>query len=365
MDIIRMLEHIDRGGSAEAELSHLAALLTQTSHKDRAEVTEVEARLRAIADRPDSDLRRPVRLTSDQLQQYLAQIESYFRIEYALLLQQVAQLAAKSIVLAGDEAPQRLEQMRTLGFGQLGRIVPVNFDRILWVFFAVSVGGFLILFLPRAAAGTGMPADLAARIAIVMALAALIGSIVGSNRKLAARPHTPWTSFLIAGAVSAAMYFLVHGAAFMLKQIEAERAGAGGSVSIAENVRKDAAGSTADQSARPGAPAAGIQGKSEARPPVPGPRRFSDMIPWAVQPFFITIAICWLARLAAWPKPPALSASLWDRLLDGLSLAAVMLLAQATAYSLHRCCSGRGACSSPFLSESSSSATCASRPTPS
>jgi hypothetical protein len=339
MDIIRMLEHLDRGGAAEAELAGIAALLADTSHKDRAVVSDVEARLKSLAERTQGVLSRPVRLTSDQLQQYLVQIESYFRVEYALLLQQVAQLAAKSVVLAGDEAPQRLEQMKSVGFGQLGRIVPVNFDRILWVFFAVSLGGFLILlFFPRPTARFGMPADLAARIAIVMALAALVGSVVGSNRKLAARPQTPWSSFLIAGLISASMFLVVHGAAFVLKQV--------GSDGLAAAETRAAEGSQSDRSlaeSRPasdeeagktGAAAKGTGEPGEARRPR-GPTRFSDLIPWAVTPFFLTLAICWLARLPAWPRLGGAPAGVADRVLDGLAVTAVMLLAQSTAYALH------------------------------
>jgi hypothetical protein len=295
MDIIRMLELVERGGVSSGAMSNLAGELTSASHQDRDQITEIESRLSEAMLGENEGSRTPVRMTAYELQHYLTKIESYFRVEYRYLLQQVAELAAKSIVFAGDEAPQRLEQMKSVGFGQLGRIERINFDRILWVFFAISLGGFLILFL-----GTGQMrggnAELYARIALVMALAALVGAVCGSNRKIQMRPITPWTHYLIAGVIAAGMFVLVHGTAMMLRSI--------GEV----------------------APAAIPQ------TPQPG---FFDILPWAVSPFFLAVAICWLARLPHWPRIVGVSGGSAERIFDGLAICLVMLLAQVTALSLH------------------------------
>ncbi|MGE0023368.1 MAG: hypothetical protein AB7S70_07040 [Hyphomicrobium sp.] len=296
MDIIRMLELVERGGMPGSAMGEVAGQLASASHKDRAEIANMENRLQEVLPGQGEQHREPMRITYSELQQYLSQIEGYFRVEYRYLLQQAADLSAKSIVFAGEDAPRRLDYLKTIGFGQLGRIERINFDRILWVFFAISLGGFLIMFLwPRTQSPTRfqISPDLLARIALVTALASLVGSVVGSSRKLQSRPITPWTHYLIAGLVAACMFVLVHGTAVMLSALRAD----------------PAAAETAS-----------------AAPP------FLNMLPWAASPFYLAIAICWLARMPKWPGAPGANL---ERVFDGLAICAVMLLAQATATSLH------------------------------
>lgn len=301
MDIIRMMELVERGGVSPNAMSKVAGQLASASHKDRDEIAEIESRLEAVLPGQSDGPREPMRLTGREFQHYLAQIESYFRVEYRYLLQQVAELSAKSIVFAGDDAPQRLEQLKAIGFGQLGHIERINFDRILWVFFAVSLGGFLIMFFwPRApgSAGGGT-ADLYARIALVTALAALVGAVVGSNRKIQSRPITPWSHYLLAGLIAAGMFVLVHGAAMMLTAIHS------------------------------GAAAAAPSPTGMPQP------TFFGILPWAASPFYLAVAICWLARMPRWPRFLGTGGGAWERVCDGLVVCVVMLLAQATAIALH------------------------------
>jgi hypothetical protein len=293
MDIIRMLELVENGGVSPGAMGNVAGQLANASHKDRGEIVEIEKRLSDALPGQTEGARQPIRLTARELQHYLAQIESYFRVEYRYLLQQVAELAAKSIVFSGDEAPARLEQLKSIGFGQLGRIERINFDRILWVFFAVSLGGFLILFLGQRSGN----AELFARISLVTALAALVGAVYGSNRKIQSRPITPWAHYLIAGLVAAGMFILVHGTATMLRTVGHLPAAAPSPTGV-----------------------------------TPG---FVDLLPWAVSPFFLAIAICWLARLPHWPSILGAKGDAWERVFDGLAICLVMLLAQVTAISLH------------------------------
>lgn len=337
MDIIRMLDSLDRGGLPDAAIKDLAAMLAGTSHRDEKAVSEIETRVRGVvAERQDTS-RPPVRLTSGQFQQYLAQIESYFRVEYTLLLERIARLTAKSVVLSGDEAPQRLEKMKAVGFGQLGKIAPVNFDRVLWMFFAVTLGSFLVFFFNQAprTSGTTIGPNVIFQIAIVMAMAALTGAIFGSSRRLAQRPSTPWAAYLSAGLIAAGLFVLVHGAGDMLRQIS-KQADQPAATSIASKQRDDARprpGSPQDRTkAEPGASAASrpAQGATVRREP-----GFLDRLPWAASPFFIAVAICLLARLRRWPRPDWAPEGVWERIMDGLVLAAVGVLAQTTANSLH------------------------------
>ncbi len=300
MDIIRLLELMERGGVSGSAMSDLAGQLANASHEDRSEIAKIESRLKEVLPAQGQEGRGPMRLTANELQQYLSQIEGYFRVEYRYLLQHASELSAKSIVFAGEDAPLRLEHLKEIGFGQLGHIERINFDRILWVFFAISLGGFLIMFFWPRPAGSSGGADLYARIALVTALAALVGAVVGSNRKLQSRPITPWAHYLLAGLIAAGMFMLVHGTALMLAKI-------GG----------DTATTAAVAAASSGAPR----------------QSFWSILPWAASPLFLAIAICWLARLPGWPA--AVGGETGERVLDGLAICVVMLLAQATAISLH------------------------------
>ena len=102
----------------------------------------MEQKLRDLLGDDERAQSAPVRLSSTELQAFLSQIDGYFQVEYQILLRQAAELTALSIIYAGDLAPERLREMKELGFQGLGRIEPVSFDRILWLFISITVGGF-------------------------------------------------------------------------------------------------------------------------------------------------------------------------------------------------------------------------------
>jgi hypothetical protein len=63
-------------------------------------------------------------------------------------------------------------------------------------------------------------------------------------------------------------------------------------------------------------------------------------VPWAVIPFFLTIGICWLARLERWLAPGTLLRTqlpqvIWERCLDGAALAILIFVAYSSAIGLH------------------------------
>lgn len=329
MDIIRMLRHKERGTVSAEALTNLAMMLANASHRDRSEVAEIESRLKSAIAREDetAPIGTPLHLSAREFQQHLSQIESYFRVEYSLLLQQAADLAAKSVVLAGDDASMRLEQMKAIGFGQLGHVETINFDRILWVFFAISLIGFLIIFFwPRTpGSGFNIQPDLMARIAFVTSLATLTGAIFGSNRRLANRQSTPWSAYLAAGLIGVGWFVAVHGTSFLVQSLSESTEAAGAITS------GGGATTAGPADAAPGAATAGA-GAGRARPPF----SFLGMLPWAVSPFFLAITICWLARQPSWPRPAGVPVSLWERPIDGAAIAATMVFAQITSYALHQ-----------------------------
>jgi hypothetical protein len=304
-EILRLLNHVSTGkGTAADVLNQLSALLAAASHSDRNSVAAVETQLKTLLGGGGAAQDR-VHLSSSELQAFLSQIDGYFQVEYQILLRQAAELTALSVVYAGDAASERLRELKRLGFQGLGRIEPVSFDRILWLFFVISIGGFAIFYMLRYQQLKDMPGanrpGLLLSLGIfstTMAIAALIGAAFGSNKRHVHAAHTPWGVYFTAGLISAALFETTHAVRLLLTASE----------SIGSN---------------PG----------EVLP-------LYRQLPWATIPFLLTIGICWLARLDRWFTPRAwlptpMGQAAWERCLDGLTLAGLIFVAYSSAIGLH------------------------------
>ena len=304
-EILRLLSHVSSGKGTAEILNQLSTLLAAASHSDRNSVAGVEAQLKSLlgGETPSQDTR--VHLSSSELQGFLSQIDGYFQIEYQILLRQAAELTALSIVYAGDMAAERLRELKKLGFQGLGRIEPVNLDRILWLFFAISIGGFAIFYLLRyqqlkdlpGANRTGLLLGLGI-FSVTMAIATLIGAAFGSNKRHVHAQHTPWGAYFMAGLISVALFETTHAVRILLTAPEG-------------------------MGSAPG----------EVLP-------LYRQLPWAVIPFLLTVGICLLSRLNRWPIPTSLvstptAQAAWERSLDGASLAALIFIGYSSAIGLH------------------------------
>lgn len=295
--IVRTVERATHVGVATETLNELLGMLTATSHIDRTRIAEVEVRARALLNGEAALNAPPLRLTSDELTRHVAQIEGYFRIEYQMLLEQAATLTAKSVILAGERAPERFEQLKAAGFSGLGRIEPINFDRILSLFIAIFLGGFVVLFIGNVGKTGSPPAwDAIARFSLVMAIAALIGANVGSNRRYQRRRSTPWGIYATAGLAAATVHFGITvlwdlGRAYLVE--------------------------------------AKVLNYTQPKPLI-------EMLPWTLLPALMTIAICRLARFEHYPFVPA--AATWrgeaDRILDGVCTSLAVLLGYYSAITI-------------------------------
>jgi len=271
-DILRLLNHVSIGKGTVEILNQLSTLLAAASHSDRGSVAGVEARLKSLLGGEVSphDSNR-VHLSSSELQGFLSQIDGYFQVEYQILLRQAAELTALSIVYAGDLAPERLRELKKVGFHGLGRIEPVSFDRILWLFLAISIGGFAIFYMLRYqqlkdVPGANRPGLLLGLgiFSVTMALATLIGAAFGSNKRHVHAPHTPWGVYFTAGLISMVLFETAHAVRLLMTAPESVGSAPG-----------------------------------EVLP-------LYQQAPWAAIPFLLTIGICWLARLDRWFTPPGL-----------------------------------------------------------
>jgi hypothetical protein len=299
MTILKMVDEVQVQHSAEAEkaLSAMLKVLSDTPHIDRESVAAAEARAKVIITGSVEDLsKKQLRLTGEQLRNRIVQIERYFEVEYQIMLEQVSQLASRTVVLSGDKANDRLEQLKAAGVGGLGSIQQFNFDRILWMFLVVSLGGFLVLYLGYSKTMQPGMAEGLARFSFAMAIAALIGAVVGSRRRHSNAVQTPWLKY-VTGGVMAGLCFIV--------------------VSVIWNGIKVTLGIP----------------QPEGQPPFSVYR----MLPWALLPCITTIAIARLARMAHWPELPRSAGYRWlyVRILDGICVSLALFLAYCMAFSLH------------------------------
>jgi hypothetical protein len=288
---------------------------------------------------PEGRSERPVTMSSAELGTHLAQIQGYFAIEFRLLLEQLSQLAARSVVLAGPMAADRLQALKGVGFGGLGRIAPIRMDRVLTLFLFVLGAGFLIFYALRfPTIREQLRLDLVDELArgkverntlvtfmtmsLVIAIATVIGAVAGSDRGHARAASTPWHTYGLIGLLAALMFFLVHGArlTFFADQIGEAR-----------QIRMKAYQERVAREAKSTGPTTAVS----TRPPVLDRtplEQLRRLIPFSVLPFLTAIAICRLARMPGWPAPRRIRAdrwrsSMWERAWDGAAIALVFFIA--------------------------------------
>src|SRR5215470_3390526 len=296
MTIIRMTRQAPEGTETTKLLADLMQKLSSTPQLNRGDLGEVEARAKSMLGDggQTTTALQPVRLTPEEFRACLNEIVGYFEIEYDILVQQLSLLVAKSTVLAGDKGPERLEQLKTIGFSGLGRIERISLDAVLWLFLVATFGGFLVVYIPNMGQTTS-PQGIA-RFAFSMSIAGLIGALVGSVRRNARAINAPWSRYFVAGLCAAVLYVgftLVHNL-------------------INETLKI---------------------------PQAPGQRPFSlaDTTMWSLLPLMLTVAIAYLARVTTWTTVPGLGkfAPIGERVIDGVCVSAVVLIGYYGAVVLH------------------------------
>lgn len=318
MNIVRLIEHMGASSDFDQKLTRIAAQLGDVSHQDRGGVQSAEELAREIATGFDIhtpiEQNRPLRLSMKQMNEYLSHVERYFLTEYQLILQDVSRLAARFIVHAGDLAPERLEEIKLAGFRGLGHIQRVSFDGVIWVLlssFAIAFGGLTLLFtiLQRP-----VNTVLVSSIALTVAIAALTGAVWGSRRSLAERRTTPWSSYLAAGLLAVLGFTFVHSTRFVLE-------GKSTLAEMADRFEKSMPKYIELNLISPD------QALHYARETVLNWTLFDylwQLWPFSVAAFFLTIGICWLARMKEWPwqhEQPWI-----ERLSDGLATGFIYFL---------------------------------------
>lgn len=347
LNIVRMLNHLGRGEGAARTMQEISDLIAGAPHGDRGRMAELETRLKGLIFSEDStDGDRPVRMSTRQLQGYLAQIQDYFVVEYQMLVEQVALLAAKTILLSGSKAAERLDILKSLGFRGIGRVQPVRLDRVLIMFLGILCAGFLIFFAvryPEFLRQIDVPVISEDNrrllqqyqlfnfmaLALIMAFAALFGAIIGSSKAHARARYSPWHVYLGAGLLAVVVFFVVHGARLTYF---------GESVSQVRELRQEARKARERAAGQPPLTTAAVPAPSQDSTAATGRPQFSKadvlyrIAPQAVMPFLATIMLCWLARQQRWrtpwaTQPDSQSSALWERFWDGVAVSAAVFVA--------------------------------------
>ena len=287
MSIIRMLDHMQKNGKTEEKLTKVSRVLEDVPHRDRTAVEMAEIEARRLAAEPDwnkdDNFQKPLRLSSHQLGEYLAQIERYFIAEYKMILHSLSALIAKVIIRSGDQAEDRLQLLKVSGFKGLGAIDQVNFDRVIWVLlttWGTVFAGFLLTGVFSGSKMMGL--HLIVSIAITVSIAALIGAMWGSRRTLIECRTTPWSSYLLGGLFAVLGFITVHGVRYLLDPK--------GTLAIMAQRHPDAANWTFQN-------------------------YIGQILPWSIGVLFLTIGICRLARIESWKW--ANNSPIKERLTDG------------------------------------------------
>ncbi len=311
MNIVRMVEQFDAGSNVDQNIRQIAAQLSEVSHRDRDRVISSEELAREIISQldlaaPSDERQPPLRISMKQMNEYLSKIERYFLTEYQILLEEAAKLASKAIIRAGDRATERLAEVKGLGFAGLGEIQRVNFDNVIYVLmttFALAFGGLTLLFTLL---GRPVNTSLVSSIALTVSLATLVGAMWGARRSLVERQNTPWSSYIAAGLIGVLGFCIIHGSRFILNGQEtlarwAERTSGNVESYVQLNLLSP------EQAAYYSRDAILDWGLFEY---------LWQLLPWSASVFFLTVGICWLARMPQWPW--ARNNGIYERLTDGL-----------------------------------------------
>lgn len=281
-------------------------------------------------------------VNSQELATYLEPIDDYFVEEYALILDELGDIAAHALLQAGDEAGARLETLKEAGFRGLGLIERMDIPRLLLILFGVAVAGFAILITLGPMQNTDAEirrqmqndrAVMIGAIALIMAVATLVGAYIGSTGSLARAQPFPWRGYLQAGFAGVLAFFLIHAVQFQLfgdplakrRELEAKRQElviAVQSPLLQPEVRRQSA-----------------EVAAERRKPVEVNRPLLRIAPFSILPFAIVIGLCVLARferpwIPAAARGSRLATKVFERTVDGLAMAIIVMLAVLAAFGL-------------------------------
>ena len=193
------VEQIKRGEGDPQILQRIAAEMS----RDDVEPEEAMEALRALTAQSNS----PESVSDATLSEMLAPLVGYFQDEYDQDLDKLAGAPARWIMMGGDAADRRLQRLKSRGFEGFTGIVPIDVHKAIYfaffgiVFFLLPFG-LMDLMNRRFPFGIETPDyPFLLVLSFVLALAVLLGAIIGGLRNLARAPEPPWAVYIPAALV--------------------------------------------------------------------------------------------------------------------------------------------------------------------
>jgi hypothetical protein len=194
------VENVERGEADPAVLASIADLLRREDVSAEGILDQLRG-LRLGGNEPADE---------HSLRVLLEPLVEYFHEEYDEALRHMSDATAKSVVMSGDEAGERLHLLKECGFSGIGDVKVINLHGAVFITFSVFVILLLLFngyvhFQPESATSGAILATVAGS----MTLAVVAGAMVGGLRSLARAETTPWGWYMLTALVMAMLHFIM------------------------------------------------------------------------------------------------------------------------------------------------------------
>jgi hypothetical protein len=189
---------IERGEVDPSELAAISASLKEgsmTSEDALAKFVELSA-----DPSPEQDNGRT-------LEQIVAPLVEFLDKGYRESLRELASATAKTAILSGDDAQDRLDALIKVGFSGIGQISSIDLDRAISITLLVFVFVVAVFFTALNLPLLDLDQNQNVRKPFIfvisgsLTIAVVVGTMVGGLRKLANARNTPWFWYILAAVV--------------------------------------------------------------------------------------------------------------------------------------------------------------------
>lgn len=199
--INRHVEDVERGEADPAVLASIAGLL----RREDVSAERILDELRGL------NIDRKGKADEPSLRVLLEPLVEYFHEEYDEALAHMSEATAKSVVMSGDEAGQRLALLKQNGFTGIGNVKVINLHGAVFITFSVFIALLLVfnsyVYFREGAVNTS--GVMLVTFAGSMTLAVVAGAMVGGLRSLARAETIPWGWYILAALVMGLLHFVM------------------------------------------------------------------------------------------------------------------------------------------------------------
>ncbi len=199
--INRHVEDVERGEADPTVLANIAELL----RREDVSAERILDELRGL------NIDRNGRADEPSLRVLLEPLIEYFHEEYDEALAHMSDATAKSVVMSGDEAGERLALLRQQGFSGIGNVKVINLHGAVFITFSVFVALLLVFngYVHFRQDSVNTSGVMLVTFAGSMTLAVVAGAMVGGLRSLASAETIPWGWYVLAALVMGMLHFVM------------------------------------------------------------------------------------------------------------------------------------------------------------